>query len=104
LKDKSTPDWREARVELTKAMAIRDRLNVTGWRLYEANRAVCSIKILQDPQPGDPTQAELTASIGRDLDAARSDPYAKPMVDPASETADSDILAYSRQQAPPANS
>jgi hypothetical protein len=101
LKDKSSPDWREARAELAKAMTIRDRLNVTGWRLYEANRALCSIKILQAPQPGDPSQAELTASIGRDLDAARSDPYAKPMVDPESPTVDSDILTYSQQQPPP---
>lgn len=106
LKDKSSPDWREANAELTKAITIRDRLNITGWRLYEANRAVCNINILQDPRPGDPTQAELTASIERDLDTARNDPYAKPMVDPESPTIDHDIndwvLARQRQQAPPA--
>jgi hypothetical protein len=101
LKDKSSPDWREAKAELTKAIAIRDRLNITGWRLYEANRAVCNINILKDPRPGDPTPAELTASIEQDLDAARGDRYAKPMVDPESQTIDHDIrdwiLAHPRQ-------
>jgi membrane protein YqaA with SNARE-associated domain len=101
LKDKISPEWREAKVELTRAIAIRNRLNITGWRLYEANRAVCSINILKDPRPGDPTPAELTASIEQDLDAARDDQYAKPMVDPQSQTIDHDIrdwtLASGRQ-------
>jgi hypothetical protein len=84
LKDKLPQEWRDARAELTKAMAIRDKLSITGWRLYEANRAVCSINILNGPtQPGDPAAAELTASIQHDLAAAQDDTYAKPMVDPA---------------------
>ena len=91
LKDKISPDWREAKAELTRAIAIRDRLNITGWRLYEANRAVCSINILKDPRPGDPTQAELIASIENDLDTARNDSHAKPMVDQGSPTIDPDI-------------
>ncbi len=107
LKDKSSPDWREAKAELTKAIAIRDRLNITGWKLYEANRAVCNINILRGPRPGDPTPVELTASIEQDLDAARNDPHAKPMVDTESQTIDHDIsdwiLAHPRQQAPPTN-
>jgi membrane protein YqaA with SNARE-associated domain len=107
LKDKRSPDWREAKAELTKAIAIRDRLNITGWRLYEANRAVCNINILQDPRPGDPAQTELTASIEQDLDVARNDPYVKPMVDPESPTIDHDIsgwiVTHPRQQAPPAD-
>jgi len=104
LKDKSPPDWREAKVELTKAIAIRDSLNITGWRLYEANRAVCNIRILQNPRPGDPTPAELTASIGQDLDAARDDPHAKPMLDPQSSTIDDAIRDWIRDhpaQTPP---
>lgn len=107
LKDKNSPDWREAKAELTKAISIRDRLKITGWRLYEANRAVCSIRILRDPRPGDPALAELTASIEQDLDAARKDPYAKPMVDPESRTIDDDIrdwiLAHRGQQTPSAD-
>jgi hypothetical protein len=63
LKDKLPQEWREAKAELTKAIAIRDRLNITGWRLYEANRAVCNINILKTSRPGDPTPAELSASI-----------------------------------------
>ncbi len=81
LKDKRSPDWREAKAELTTAIAIRDKLNVTGWRLYEANRPVCNIHILRDPRLGDPTPAELAVSIGQDAAAARDDSYAKPMVD-----------------------
>jgi hypothetical protein len=83
LKDKLPPDWRQAAAELTKAIAIRDGLNITGWRLYEANRALCNINILKDPlQQGDPTGEELTQSIEQDLAAAQLDPYARPMVDP----------------------
>lgn len=106
LKDKSSPDWRGAEAELTKAITIRDRLNITGWRLYEANRAVCNINILQDPRPGDPTQAELSAAIERDLAAAQNDSYAKPMAEPESPTRDPDISnwIHARQQAPPAGS
>ena len=100
LKDKSSHDWRGAKAELTKAIAIRDRLNIPGWRLYEANRAVCSIKILQDRRPGDPAEAELAASIEHDLDEARNDSYALPMVDPdhldtaGHPTVDPDIKAW----------
>ena len=107
LKDKIPPDWRGARAELTRAIAIRDRLNITGWRLYEANRAVCNINILKDPRPGDPTQAELTASIENDLNAARNDSYAMPMVDQGSPTIDPDISdwigTHPGQPAPPAS-
>jgi hypothetical protein len=106
LKDKIPPDWRGARAELTRAIAIRDRLNITGWRLYEANRAVCNINILKDPRPGDPTQTELTASIENDLNAARNDSYAMPMVDQGSPTIDPDISdwigTHPGQPAPPA--
>ncbi len=105
LKDKRSPDWREAKTELTRAIAIRDRLNITGWKLYEANRAVCNINILNDPRAGDPTQAELMASIEQDLDTARNDSHAKPMVDPESPTIDHDIsnwiLAHPRMEPPP---
>jgi hypothetical protein len=108
LKDKSLPDWREAKAELTKAIAIRDRLNIAGWRLYEVNRAVCNIRILQNPRPGDPSPAELAASIEQDLDAAArsDDSYAKPMLNPESPTFNDAIgdwiRDHPRQQAPPA--
>jgi hypothetical protein len=97
LKDKRPPDWREAKNELTKAITIRDRLKITRWKLYEANRAVCNINILHDPKSGDPTQDELRASIERDLDAARNDPFARSMVvyDPDhTDRIDSDIKTY----------
>ncbi|HEX4658351.1 MAG TPA: hypothetical protein VH307_13280 [Streptosporangiaceae bacterium] len=73
--------WQEARDQLTSAIEIRDMLGIIGWRLYEANRARCNIHLLRDSQPGDPSEAELTASIERDLLAARNDDYAKKMLD-----------------------
>ena len=103
LKDKRSPDWREAKDELTKAIAIRARLNITGWRLYEANRAVCNINILKGLPPGDPTQAEILADIVKDLKATKGDRYAEPMVNPdyrdpadptRKETVDPDIKGW----------
>jgi hypothetical protein len=110
LKDKRSPDWLEAKAELTKAIAIRTTLNITGWRLYEANRAVCNINILKSLPPEDPTRAEIAASIRQDLVAAQGDLYAQPMVDlsyrdpsTGQATVDPDIrewtLAHPPQQA-----
>ncbi len=94
LKDKRPPDWREAEAELTKAIAILVRLGIIGWRVYEASRAVCNINIFNDPQPGDPTPAEISASIGQDLAAAQVI-----LVDPDIKQW---ILHHPRQQARPA--
>jgi parvulin-like peptidyl-prolyl isomerase len=88
LKDKLPPDWQEAKAELTKAIAIRTRLNITGWRLYEVNRAVCNINILKSLPPGDPTRTEITESIEHDLDAAQGDPHCAPMLDSGSSVSD----------------
>jgi hypothetical protein len=105
LKDKRPPDWREADTELAKAIAIRSRLGITGWRLYEVGRAVCNINIFNDPQPGDPTLAEISASVDRDLKAAQDDPNVKLMIDPESPTVDPDIkqwiLQHPTRQATP---
>jgi membrane protein YqaA with SNARE-associated domain len=73
--------WQEASDELTTAIEIRDRLGITGWRLYEANRARCDVHLLNDPQPGDPPAAELMTRVEQDLIAARDDPYAAKMLD-----------------------
>jgi hypothetical protein len=105
LKDKRPADWREAKAELTEAIAIRARLGIIGWRVYEVSRAVCNINIFNDPQPGDSSPAEISASIERDLEAAQGDPHVKPMIDPESPTVDPDIkrwiLHQPRQQATP---
>lgn len=84
LKDKEAPDWRAARDALTTAINIRDRSNVHGWGLYEANRALCNINILRAPLPGDPSPATLTQQIEHDLDVARGDHYAAPMLEDTS--------------------
>jgi hypothetical protein len=86
--DVSRQTWQEARDELTKAIEIRDRRGIAGWRLYEANRALCNIHLFRDPRPGDPSPAELTASIDGDLAAAQNDDYAKNMLDGPQENPD----------------
>jgi hypothetical protein len=83
LKDKpnsGAPEWQEASDELSKAITIRDRQGISGWKLYEANRAVCNIRLLRQLPVGDPKILTLTALIHQDLAAAETDAYARPMV------------------------
>jgi len=81
LKDQVEPDWREASDELTEAITIRDKFKVAGWKLYEANRAICGIHRVNELPAGDSKIALLRTSIKQDLDAAKADQYAKQMVD-----------------------
>lgn len=82
LKDKVDAEWQKASDELTRAISIREKLKVVGWKLYEANRAVCSIHLLNALQAGDPNRERLSAMINQDISAAQADTeYAKPMVD-----------------------
>lgn len=74
------PEWQAASDELTTAIRIRDRRRISGWRLYEANRALCNIHLLGPLPPGDPKIPSLTALIRQDLAAAETDGYARPMV------------------------
>jgi hypothetical protein len=83
LKDKPNsgpPEWQEASDELSKAIRIRDAQGISGWKLYEANRAVCNIRLLRQLPAGDPKIPSLTALIHQDLAAAETDAYARPMV------------------------
>ncbi len=83
LKDQSNsgvPEWQAASDELTTAIRIRDRSRISGWKLYEANRAVCNIRILNHLPVGDPKIPSLTVLIRQDLAAAETDDYARPMV------------------------
>lgn len=81
LKDLEQPQWQNAYDELTTAITIRDRFKVAGWRLYEANRALCAIHLIRALPAQDPKIASLRALIGSDLTAAQADPYAKEMVE-----------------------
>jgi hypothetical protein len=74
------PEWQAAVDELTTAIRIRDGHQVSGWRLYEANRALCNIRLLSRLPAGDPKIASLTAQVRQDLAAAETDDYARPMV------------------------
>src|SRR5260370_7423856 len=44
-------EWQAASDELTTAIGIRDRRRVSGWELYEANRALFNIPLLARPPP-----------------------------------------------------
>jgi hypothetical protein len=80
LKDQEVPAWQAASGELTTAIAIRDELGIDGWKLYEANRALCDIKLLEQLPSGDRRAGPLAATISQDLTAALTDPYARQMV------------------------
>jgi hypothetical protein len=80
LKDQRRPEWQAAAAELSAAIEIRNRLGITGWRLYEANRALCDIELARALPPGDPQVSLLTTQIAGDLAAARTDPYASQML------------------------
>jgi hypothetical protein len=81
LKDQMRPDWREASNELTKAITIRDKFQDAGWKLYEANRALCSIHLINVLPARDPKIVSLSAMINSDLNAAQTNQYAKQMID-----------------------
>ncbi len=86
--------WRQAITELTTAISIRGTLPGSGWRLYEANRAVCNIQFYETAD--DATKAKLSEQIWADLHQAEVDTYAKPMVEDASPTVDPDIYQWRR--------
>jgi hypothetical protein len=77
LKDKKIPDWPEAIAELTTAITIRDKSKVVGWKLYEANRAFCRIKLFYELPAGDPRRELLQKQIEEDLKEALREPYAR---------------------------
>jgi len=80
LKDQESPEWQAAAAELTEAIQIRDRLGVAGWKVYEATRALCHIKIVEQ-MPVDSRQSEsLVGLINEDLAAAVTDSYASRLV------------------------
>jgi hypothetical protein len=92
--------WRQATAGLTTAISMRGTLPGSGWRLYEANRAVCNIQLYQTAD--DAAKATLATQIWADLDQAEADAYAKPMVDLASPTVDPDINQWcTAHPAPP---
>jgi len=83
LKDQTQPEWQAAADELSNAITIRNQQGMDGWKLYEANRAVCNIHLLQDlALPADaPQVVALTNAINSDLQAALDDDYARPMLE-----------------------
>jgi hypothetical protein len=78
LKDQQIPDYAAAKAELTKAITIRDSSHADGWRVYEANRALCNLHLLASP--GGPPTAETVDLINGDLRTAITDPFASDMI------------------------
>lgn len=70
LKDQRQPDWKAAEEELSKAISIRDRLQLEGWLLYEFNRAVCRIQLDPQYQQDVESTAQAKAMILADLRSA----------------------------------
>lgn len=74
LKDQRVPGFEEAEKELSKAIAIRDRLKLTGWQIYEFNRAVCRIELDPHFQQDIESAAQLKELILADLRVGKSGP------------------------------
>jgi hypothetical protein len=72
LRQMAPPKLEEAIKELTKAIQIRDKLRVQGWKYYEFLRARCRIDLIPNADVGRPSPPELTALITADLRAARA--------------------------------
>lgn len=79
LKDQQQPDLDAAKRELTQAVKTRDALGAPGWKVYEANRALCNILQLNAPGAPAPTADDI-ASINADLRVAMTDPFARDMI------------------------
>lgn len=86
--------WEQAITELSTAITMRGSGPGTGWRLYEANRAVCNIQLYNE-LADDAARAGLATQIAADIAAAMADPAARKMVDPNSDTVDPDVKNWS---------
>ena len=70
LKDIQTPIYPEAKDVLSKAIAIRDREGISHFKLYEWNRAICTIMLDSDYSNSRPSTSEQQQAILADLRAA----------------------------------
>jgi len=73
LKDKIEPDWTRADLELSKAIALRNRHDKTGFAWYEFNRALCRIVMDEQFQRHEPSIAAQVEKILSDLYVANKD-------------------------------
>lgn len=67
LKDMTSPDWKQAEFELSKAIAIRDNQGELGWEYYEFVRAMCKINVDQHFKQSKPSSEQDQEAIRRDL-------------------------------------
>lgn len=70
LMQQSTPDWAGAEIELTTAIAIRDRIGDRGYLVYELNRAQCRIRLDANFAKHEPAPPPVRDSILADLRSA----------------------------------
>ena len=87
LKDRRNPDLKRAEEMLTKAIEIRGpAAEGSGWQVYEANRAICRIRLDPNFAPGQPSTPEVKDAILKDLRAAHGDDYTREKILESSET------------------
>jgi hypothetical protein len=98
LKDSRVPAYREAYKNLTDAIAIRQEQNQDGWRIYEANRALCAVKLRDGLAPEDPERVRLATQADADLARTAEDSHAARMVSNSSDLRD---WLEERRQPPP---
>jgi len=70
---KKPPDWEQAENAFTKAIEIRNRLGVKGWKSYEFQRARCRIEKDQDFINNRASAMGVRDAVLSDLKAAYSD-------------------------------
>ncbi|MBU1220525.1 hypothetical protein KKF34_02125 [Myxococcota bacterium] len=70
LKDRKTPDWPGALKAINRAIEIRDQRGITGYNVYELNRAILTIATDHDFKSGQKSSSDHTQKILRDLRTA----------------------------------
>jgi len=73
LRRKKPQDWEQAENALTKAIEIRDKRGVGGWRSYEFQRARCRIARDENFKNNRRSNSEVAESILSDLRSAAKD-------------------------------
>lgn len=88
LKDKKNPDFVTAKKSLSKAIELRDRMELEGWELYEFNRAMSTIKSDEKFKKNLPSIAAVQDEVIADLKVVNRRPDLKKLIKDTKEIAD----------------
>jgi len=80
LKDKVTPDYRNAEKAFTKAISIRGNGQEHGWLFYEFNRAICRIMNDDNFINGKVSDEKTKEKILADINLAYNDDYVRSII------------------------